>query len=106
MECASALSPNVRYPPFLVRLRGSVRASPRTERKACAPRGGHAGLYKSKEKHETELELTQSQVAQKLVLQGEMGVRALRVRSVSREEVWASAGVQGAWVNGFGCEAD
>jgi len=24
----------------------------------------------------------------------------LRVRSVSREEVWASAGVQGAWVGG------
>jgi len=29
----------------------------------------------------------------------------LRVRSVSREEVWASAGVQGAWVGGWGCEA-
>jgi hypothetical protein len=28
------------------------------------------------------------------------------VRSVSREEVWASAGVQGAWVSGCGCEAD
>jgi len=28
------------------------------------------------------------------------------VRSVSREEVWASAGVQGAWVGGCGCEAD
>jgi len=27
------------------------------------------------------------------------------VRSVSREEVWASAGVQGAWVGGCGCEA-
>ena len=31
------------------------------------------------------------------------GARVLRVRSVSREEVWASAGVQGAWVGG--CEA-
>ena len=30
----------------------------------------------------------------------------LRVRSVSREEVWLSAGVQGAWVGGCGCEAD
>ena len=26
------------------------------------------------------------------------GARVLRVRSVSREEIWASAGVQGAWV--------
>jgi len=30
----------------------------------------------------------------------------LRVRSVPREEVWASAGVQGAWVDGCGCKAD
>ena len=36
---------------------------------------------------------------------GEVGARALRVRSVSREEAWASAGVQGAWVSGCGCEA-
>ena len=28
------------------------------------------------------------------MLRGEVGARALRVRSVSREEVWASAGVQ------------
>ena len=35
-----------------------------------------------------------------------LGARVLRVRSVSREEVWASAGVQGAWVGGCGCEAD
>jgi len=28
------------------------------------------------------------------------GARVLRMRSVSREEVWASAGVQGAWVGG------
>ena len=34
------------------------------------------------------------------------GARVLRVRSVSREEVWASAGVQGAWVGGCGCEAE
>ena len=34
------------------------------------------------------------------------GARALRERSVSRGEVWASAGVQGAWVSGCGCEAD
>ena len=53
-----------------------------------------------------ELELIQFQMAQKPVLRGEVGARALRVRSVSREEVWASAGVQGAWVNGCGCEAD
>jgi len=30
------------------------------------------------------------------------GARVLRVRSVSREEVWASAGVQSAWVGGCG----
>ena len=42
---------------------------------------------------ELELELIQSQMAQKPMLRGEVGVRALRVRSVSREEVWASAGV-------------
>ena len=55
---------------------------------------------------ELELELIQSQMAQKPMLRGEVGARALRVRSVSREEVWASAGVQGAWVGGCGCEAD
>ena len=32
------------------------------------------------------------------MLRGEVGTRALRVRSVSREEAWASAGVQGARV--------
>ena len=30
---------------------------------------------------------------------------ALRVRSVSREEAWASAVVQGAWMIECGCEA-
>jgi len=39
-------------------------------------------------------------------LRGEVGARVLRVRSVSREEVWASVGVQGAWMGGCGCEAD
>ena len=34
------------------------------------------------------------------------GARVLRVRSVSREEARASAGVQGAWVDGCGCGAD
>ena len=53
-----------------------------------------------------ENELIQTQMAQKQVLRGEVGSRALRVWSVSREEVWASAGVQGAWVGGCGCEAD
>ena len=47
-------------------------------------------------------------MAQKPVLRGEVGcacvARVLRVRSVSREEVWASAGVQGAWVGACGCE--
>ena len=49
---------------------------------------------------ELELELVQSHMAQKPVLRGEAGCAcvAREVRSVSREEVWASAGVQGAWV--------
>ena len=55
---------------------------------------------------ELELGLMQTQMAQKPVLLGEVGARALRVRSVSREEACASAGVQGAWVSGCGCEAD
>ena len=53
---------------------------------------------------ELELELIQPHMAQKPVLRG--GARALRVKSVSREEAWASADVQGAWVSGCGCEAD
>jgi hypothetical protein len=61
---------------------------------------------RSKRPCELELELIQPQMAQKPMLRGEDGARALRVRSVSREEVLASAGVQGAWVSGCGCEAD
>ena len=57
-------------------------------------------------RNELEFELIQSQMALKPILRGEVGARALRVRSVSRGEVWASAGVQGAWVSGRGCEAD
>ena len=45
-----------------------------------------------------ELELIQPHMAQKPVLRGEVGARALRVQSVSREDTWASAGVHGAWV--------
>jgi len=37
---------------------------------------------------ELELELMQARMAQKPVLRGEVGARALRVRSVSREEAW------------------
>ena len=48
----------------------------------------------------------QPHMVQKPVLRGEVGARALRVRSVSREEAWASTGVQGAWVSACGCEAD
>ena len=55
---------------------------------------------------ELEPELIQSQMAQMPLLRGEVGARALRVWSVSREGVWASAGVQGAWVSGCGCGAD
>ena len=54
--------------------------------------------------HELELELLQPHMAQCCGVK--WGARVLRVRSVSREEVWASAGVQGAWVGGCGCEAD
>ena len=66
-------------------------------------RDGGAGVQP---RSELELELIQPQMAQKPMLRGEVGARALRVRSVSREEVWASAGVQSAWVGGCGCEAD
>ena len=45
-------------------------------------------------------------IAQKPVLRGNVRARALRVRSVSREGAWASAGVQGAWVGGRGYEAN
>ena len=38
---------------------------------------------------ELELELVQSHMAQMPVLLGEVRARALRVRSVSREEAWA-----------------
>ena len=55
---------------------------------------------------ELELELVQAHMAQKPVLRVEVGARALHVRSVSREEARASAGVQDAWVSGCGCEAD
>jgi hypothetical protein len=40
---------------------------------------------------ELELELIQAQMAQKPVLRGEVGARALRVRSVSRGEVFAKS---------------
>jgi hypothetical protein len=43
---------------------------------------------------ELELKLIQPQMAQKPVLRGEVGARALRVRSVSREVIWVSAGVE------------
>ena len=45
-------------------------------------------------------------MAQKHVLWVEVGARALRVRSVSREGAWASASVQVAYVSGCECEAD
>ena len=52
------------------------------------------------------LELILPHMAQEPMLRGEVGARALRVRSGSREEAWASVGVRGAWVSGCGCEAD
>ena len=71
--------------------------------------GPEAYRYKCKhtsKSSELELELIQPQMAQKPVLRGEVGARALRVRLVSGGEVWASAGVQGAWVSGCGCEVE
>jgi len=53
-----------------------------------------------------ELEQIQPHMAQKECCGVKWGARVLRVSLVSREEVWASAGVQGAWVGGCGCEAD
>ena len=47
--------------------------------------------------HVIELELIQPHMAQKPMLRVEVGARALRVRSVSKKEAWASAGVQDAW---------
>ena len=51
---------------------------------------------------ELELELIQAHMAQKQMLRVEVGARALRVWSVPREEAWASAGVQCAWVGRCG----
>jgi hypothetical protein len=80
--------------------RGSVlRASTEAEIARCV----YPALGSSmRDAEELELELIQSQMAQKPMLRGEVGARALRVRSVSREEVWASAGVQGAF-GAVGC---
>ena len=55
---------------------------------------------------ELELELLQAHMAQRPLLRVEVGARALRMWSVSREGAWASAGMQGAWVSGCGREAD
>ena len=54
-----------------------------------------------------KLEQVKSHMAQVPVLRVKVGARALRVRSVSKEGAWASAGVQvqDAWVSGCGCEA-
>ena len=52
-----------------------------------------------------EFELIHTHVAQRPVLRVEVGARALRVRPVSREEAWASAGVQCAWVSWCGWRA-
>ena len=55
---------------------------------------------------ELELKRIQTYMAQMSVLRVEVGARALRVWSVPREDAWASAGVQGAWASGRGCETD
>ena len=54
---------------------------------------------------ELKLGLIQSHMAQKPVLRGEVGARALRVRSVSRGG-HSERGVQVASVSGCGCYAD
>ena len=75
----------------------STACSPHPARSAAWPRGPCLAL---------ELELIHAHMAQKPMLRVEVGARALRMRSVPREEAWASAGVQDAWVSGCGCEAD
>ena len=52
---------------------------------------------------ELELELVQFQMAQKPVLRGEVGARALRVRSVSRDEVWATTSTRSTCLSAVGC---
>jgi len=81
---------------------GMPRSSPRAISQNPAPRCKYGGATRL----EFELGLMQSQMAQKPALRGEVGARALRVRSVLREEATASAGIQSAWVSGCGCEAD
>jgi hypothetical protein len=49
---------------------------------------------------ELELELVKTQMAQKPALRRKGDARSLRVRSVSRGQVLASAGMEGAWVGG------
>ena len=56
-------------------------------------RGALDATQEKKKMRELELELIDSQMAQKPVLRGEVGVRALRARSESREGAWASAGL-------------
>ena len=63
-----------------------------------APQGGVLEFFPYAAHAQFQPALIQSHMAQKPIMRGEMGARALRVRSVSREEAWASAGVQGAWV--------
>ena len=46
---------------------------------------------------ELELELIQPQMAQKPMMRGKVGARALRVRPVSKEEVWAAVRAE-VWV--------
>jgi len=75
------------------RNRACIRGSTRTQDPWCT-------------EPELELELIQARMTQKPVLRVEVGARALRLRSVPREEAWASAGAQDAWVSGCGCEAD
>ena len=69
-------------------------------------RKGKCGLAAGYPLRSNELELTQTHTAQKPALRVEVGARALRVRSVSRDGAWASAGVQGAWVSGCGFGAN
>ena len=62
---------------------------------------GLTPLRKNGRRNSNSSYVIQSHMAQKPMLRGEVGARALRVRSVSREEAWASAGVRGAlggWV--------
>ena len=86
----------LRLPSYPMRMRRAQKLS------AMSPLYGHVNMKPWPPICPSELE----HMAQMPVLRDEVGARALCVRSVSREKVWVSAGVQGTLVSGCGREAD